>query len=350
MFINRKIAVPLALWAAFALAGQALQAQSYELSGDRVAIYNLAGEVTLEAGSGSQVVVEVTLRGADAGQLRIETGAVRGRETLRVIYPGDRVVYPGRGDSRTQLQVRDDGTFSDGGHDYGDRVRISSSGDGLEAYADIKIRVPSGQTLDVYLAVGEISASNVSGDLRLDTHSAPVTTTGTRGSLLVDVGSGRVSVTDAEGDVDIDTGSGSVEATGIRGDMLRIDTGSGRVTTSDISVTQLSIDTGSGGVEVGNAIARDVMVDTGSGSVRVELMADARDVEIDTGSGSVTLSVPEGFGAEIEIETGSGSIDLDFPLQVRRFERTSITGTLGDGNGRVTIDTGSGNIQIRKSG
>jgi len=57
MFLKRKIAAPLALWAAFALAGQALQAQSYELSGDRVAIYNLAGEVTLEAGSGSIINV-----------------------------------------------------------------------------------------------------------------------------------------------------------------------------------------------------------------------------------------------------------------------------------------------------
>jgi hypothetical protein len=350
MFLKRKIVAPLGLWAAFALAGQALQAQSYELSGDRVAIYNLAGEVTLEAGSGSQVVVEVTLRGDDAGQLSIETGAIRGRETLRIVYPGDRIVYPGRGDSRTELRVRDDGTFSDGGNDYGDRIRISSSGSGLEAYADIKIRVPSGQTLDVYLAVGEVSASNINGDIRLDTHSAPVTTTGTRGSLLVDVGSGSVSVTDAEGDVDIDTGSGSVEASGIRGDLLRIDTGSGSVTTSDVSVTRLNIDTGSGGVEVGNAVARDVLVDTGSGSVRVELMADAQDIEIDTGSGSVTLSVPESFGAVVEIETGSGTIDLDFPLQVRRFERTSITGTLGDGSGRVMIDTGSGDIRIRKIG
>ena len=34
MFLNRKIAAPLTLWAAFALAGHTLQAQSYELSGE----------------------------------------------------------------------------------------------------------------------------------------------------------------------------------------------------------------------------------------------------------------------------------------------------------------------------
>jgi hypothetical protein len=355
MQLHRKITAPLALAAVAALAGLPLQAQqSYQISGDHIAIYNLAGEVTLEPGSGSQVVVEVTLHGDDAGQLQVETGEIRGRETLRVIYPGDRVVYDRRGGGSTELRVRADGTFSDGDWDdygrRGDRVRISGSGDGLEAWADLRILVPSGQTLAVYLASGEVSATNVRGDLRLDTHSAPVTTSGTRGDLLVDVGSGRVNVSDAEGNVDIDTGSGSVEVTDVRGDMLRVDTGSGRVTGSRISVTSLDIDTGSGSVEIAAAMARDVRVDTGSGGVDLELTADPGDVLIDTGSGSVTLTVPGDFGAELEIETGSGSIDLDFPVTVNRVERNAVRGTVGDGGGHVVIDTGSGGVRIRRAG
>src|SRR5260221_2823754 len=55
--------------------------------------------------------------------------SLRGRETLRVIYPDDEIVYRelGRG-SNTTLRVRDDGTFNDR-EDRGDRksTRLNSS-------------------------------------------------------------------------------------------------------------------------------------------------------------------------------------------------------------------------------
>jgi hypothetical protein len=353
MLLKRRTAAALALTLGWGVAASSLLAQQterYQVSGDRVAVYNLAGEVRLEAGSGSAVVVEVSLRGDDAERLRVETGPIRDWETLRVIYPAERISYRDHGS--TELRVRENGTFSDGDHDdwhdRGNRVRISGSGGGLEAYADLTISVPAGTTLNVYLAVGSMSATNVNGTLRLDTHSAPVTTTGTSGSLVVDVGSGQVTVSDAEGDVDLDTGSGSVEVTGVRGDVLRVDTGSGRVIASQVSVTYLDIDTGSGSVVVGEAVARDVRLDTGSGRVELELAADPRNVEIDTGSGSVTVTVPDSFGADVEIDTGSGGIDIDLPLQLEKWERTHVRGTIGDGDGRLLIDTGSGDVRIRK--
>jgi len=331
--------------------GTAEAQQRYELSGPVVAVYNLAGEITLEPGRGSAVVVEVTRGGRDASELQIETGPIGDAETFRVIYPADQVVYPelGRG-SRTDLRVRPDGTFGDSG-DWrgrsGDRVRIAGRGSGLEAYADLSIAVPEGQEIRVYLAVGWMSARNVSGNLLMDTGSAPVTASGVRGSLDVDVGSGSVEVTDAEGDVRIDTGSGSVDATGVTGELLMVDTGSGSVTASTVDVGQLDINTGSGRIRADRVAARTVRLDTGSGSVNLQLTSEADDIEIDTGSGSVTLSVPESFGAQVDIETGSGGIELDMPITMRRWERDHVRGTIGDGSARLLIDTGSGSIHIR---
>src|SRR5207249_2960957 len=65
----------------------------HTISGDDIAIYNLAGVMRVEGGSGPGVAVELTRGGRDAGKLRVETGPVRGRETLRVIYPDDAIVY-----------------------------------------------------------------------------------------------------------------------------------------------------------------------------------------------------------------------------------------------------------------
>jgi len=53
------------------------------------------------AGTGGDVVVELTRGGPDAGKLEIATGPVRGAKRWRVIYPDDEIVYRGPG-SRLQ--------------------------------------------------------------------------------------------------------------------------------------------------------------------------------------------------------------------------------------------------------
>jgi lia operon protein LiaG len=344
------------------------QGERYEVSGDRVAVYNLAGEVTLTAARGGAVTVEVARGGADAADLHVEQGRIDGHETLRIIYPADDIRYDGRGGGSTDLRVRDDGTFSDGGRG-GRRVRVSDRRGDFEAHADLRIGIPAGQTLEIYLAVGSITATNVDGDLRLDTGSSPVSVDGVRGQLLVDVGSGNVEVRNAEAEVNVDTGSGNVEVNGARGDELLVDTGSGNVTVADVTVSELNVDTGSGDVEVDDLTAEDVSIDTGSGSVdivfsggsgdllvdtgsgdvEITFVSDADDVSIDTGSGSVTLRVPEEFGAQVDFESSSGDFDLEFPLQVLGLERNHIRGELGDGRGRLSIETGSGDIRLLRA-
>jgi lia operon protein LiaG len=327
------------------------QGEHYDISGNLVAVYNLAGEIRLEAGSGSAVTVEVRRGGSDAGQLQIQTGQIGDAQTLRVIYPDDRVVYPeSSGHWRTTVRVRDDGTFGDGnGRRDSRRVEIRSDGSGLEAYADMTIRIPRGQRFSLHHAAGEITATNVDGNIRLDSQSAPVTVDGARGTLSVDVGSGSIEVSDVEGDVDLDTGSGSVTATNVHGIELNIDTGSGSVDVSGAAVRTLNIDTGSGGVDVLESSAESVMIDTGSGGVHGTFTASPDDIEIDTGSGSVTLGLPADYSAKVAVETSSGDIDFDFPVQVRHFERNEVNGTIGSGNGSLSIDTGSGSVRIRKN-
>jgi len=328
------------------------QGEHYDISGNLVAVYNLAGEIRLEAGSGSAVTVEVRRGGSDAGQLQVQTGQIGDAQTLRVIYPDDRVVYSeSNGHWRTTVRVRDDGTFGDGSgrRDGQRRIEIRSDGSGLEAYADMSIRIPRGQRFSLHHAAGEIIATNVDGDIRLDSQSAPVTVNGARGTLSVDVGSGSIEVSDVEGDVDLDTGSGSVRATNVHGGELNIDTGSGSVDVSGAVVRTLNVDTGSGGVDVLDSSAESVTIDTGSGSVHGTFTASPDDIEIDTGSGSVTLGLPADYSARVAVETSSGDIDFDFPVQVRHFERNEVNGTIGSGNGTLSIDTGSGSVRIRKN-
>jgi lia operon protein LiaG len=323
----------------------------HRISGTDVAVYNLAGHVQVIPGSGSDVVVRVNRGGRDASRLEVETGPIGGRGTLRVIYPSDEIVYPemGRG-SNTNLTVRPDGTFSDGGRRDGDRVNVRGSGDGLEAWADLVVEVPSGRNMEVYLAVGRADARGVRGDLRVDTGSGSVTVSDVTGALVVDTGSGSVEVRDVRGDVLVDTGSGRVDAARIVGDDVEFDTGSGRIQVDGVEARRLRVDTGSGGIRVTGVRSPDVEIDTGSGGIEVELLADIERFVVDTGSGSVTVRVPDGFGAEVELDTGSGRIEVELPMEVRSVRRDHVSGRIGDGGGRLSVDTGSGGIEILRGG
>jgi lia operon protein LiaG len=321
--------------------------EEVRLQGTDVAIYNLVGRVEVVSGGGSDVVVQIMRGGADAEGLEVETVEARGREALVIRYPAERIIYPERGrNSKTQLRVRADGTFGDGGGGRGDEVEIRGSGSGMEAWADLRISVPAGKDVAVYLAVGEAEAQDVESDLLIDTGSGAVSARGINGDLKVDTGSGQVVVEDVRGNLLVDTGSGSVEVSGVVGGEVRVDTGSGSVEVNEVTASLLEVDTGSGRVILTRVSAPDVIVDTGSGSVEVELLEDVDDMVIDTGSGQVVIRMPAGLGAEIEVDTGSGGIDVDIPLEVRQVRRNYIRGVLGDGRGSIRVDTGSGSVRL----
>lgn len=328
----------------------AQQTERFTLQGDAVAVYNLVGTMRVVGSEGGPVVAEVTRGGPDASRLRIETGPLRGRQTLRVIYPGSDIVARemGRG-STTQTRVNDDGTFDDHGEGGGHRVYIGGGGrGGVEARADVTLRVPKGQKVAVHLAVGEATVSNVDGDIEVDVAAARVTTTGTRGRLALDTGSGDVSVTDAEGELTFDTGSGDVRVSRIRGSGLTVDAGSGGLTGGDVQVRRLALDLGSGGARLTGVLAEEITLDSGSGDVDLALTGDVRSIDVDSGSGSVTLRVPPTLGATVEVDAGSGGVESELPMTVTRRSHSELTGQIGDGKGRIKIDAGSGTVSFRK--
>lgn len=334
------------------------QSERQRVSGASVAIYNLAGRVRVESGSGSDVTVSVTRGGRDASRLRVATSEIRGRNTFRVVYPtGDDIVYRGDDDTRrrssSDVRVNDDGTWggSDRGWRDGDRTRVKSSGSGTEAWADLTIAVPAGKSIAVYLAVGELTATNVDGEVMLDVSSARVTASGSRGRLSVDAGSGGVDLRDASlTSLDVDIGSGSLTLSSVTSERCSFDTGSGGVRGTGARCGTLSVDIGSGSVRLDDVRSTDVSIDAGSGGVTLNMLNSPKAVTVDAGSGGVTLSLPADLSADVDIETGSGGISTDFPVRTSRVERRHLRGTIGDGAGRIRIETGSGSVRLLKTG
>jgi len=348
VFGRLTLAMVLILGAGGALPEDGAGQEEHRVQGNEVSVFNLAGNVEVVAGSGSDVVVQVTRGGDDAGGLEVGVREVDGRQSLVIAYPADEVVYPELGrNSKTNLRVRRDGSFFGGGSSSNTReVTISGSGDGMEAWADLRITVPRGHDFALFLAVGETELREVDGTVLIDTGSGAVRALACDGELSIDTGSGAITVEGFQGDLGVDTGSGAVEFIDVQGEDVVVDTGSGSVHGSGVTAGSLGVDTGSGEIILRGVSAPEVILDTGSGSVEIELLADVDELEIDTGSGSVTIWVPSSMGAEVEMETGSGGIDLDVPLEVEVAKRDYVRGILGDGNGSIHVDTGSGGIRI----
>jgi hypothetical protein len=305
-------------------------AGSYQLDGGRYAVYNLAGSVRVSAASGQQLTIGVKTEGADAGTLRVATGRIGDHATLRVIYPGDRIVFPGvERDNQTNLTVRDDGTFSDG-VGRGRRVTIAGSGSGTRASANLDIGVPAGSAVGIYLAAGEVTIRNVKGDLELD------------------VGLASVDVDGLSGSFSLDAGSGPTRLARLQGGAVSLDVGSGDVTATDVTATQLSLDAGSGTVTLDGLAVPDLSLDTGSGDITLTLTSDIHRLSLDSGSGDVTIYAPATLGARVSAEFGSGDIDVRLPMTrtVRDEDEGELHGVIGDGRGEITIDSGSGDVRL----
>ena len=50
----------------------------------------------------------------------------------------------------------------------------------------------------------------------------------------------------------------------------------------------------------------------------------------------------------MDIETSSGDIETDFEVAVTRHARDHMTGRIGEGGGKIDIETGSGGIKLVK--
>ena len=343
-----SLARPAFIAAAAALLASPLAAQErHVLPGPAAAIWNLAGDVRLEPGTGADVVVELTRGGSDGRRLDV----VASGGQLKVRYPASEVVYrggSGNGRSSSTLNVREDGTFNGDWNGRGRRTTVRTSGSGLEAHANLVIKVPAGKRLEVNLSIGTVEVTNVDGDLRIDVHSATVRASGTKGRLVVDAGSGSVHVENASGELEVDTGSGSTILTDLQMTRVVVDAGSGSVTARGVRADRFSVDVGSGSVTAENLTTDDLFVDTGSGSVRVDLTKVPRRTGIDTGSGSVSITLPAGSNADLDLESSSGGISSDFPVTMNDVRRHSLRGKIGEGGPIIQVSSGSGGVRLLK--
>ncbi|MBT8058667.1 MAG: DUF4097 family beta strand repeat protein [Xanthomonadales bacterium] len=135
------------------------------------------------------------------------------------------------------------------------------------------------------------------------------------------------------GDVELDTietVNGDVEISGV----------SGKVKASTVN----------GSLQVSELVS-DVSLETVNGSVKAEFdtVGEGQRINAEAVNGKITLMLPADASARVNAETVNGSIDADdFGLEPEKgFVGRDLSGEIGGGAGRITLDTVNGSIKIR---
>jgi DUF4097 and DUF4098 domain-containing protein YvlB len=176
---------------------------------------------------------------------------------------------------------------------------------------------------------------------------------GVKGSADVHTNNGDIDVTDASGTIELATLSGDVTGLRLRGD---IDANSlnGTVLLTDVQGSSVKAESTSGSLELVNVVSPDIDASTVSGEVEFTGPLDPKgQYNFQSHSGAVTLTIPPTTSARFSVETFSGEVDSDFPftLQPNRERRQGqrLEFTVGGGEARVTAESFSGGIVIRKA-
>lgn len=240
------------------------------------------------------------------------------------------------------------GTLGDGARP----LKIEGSG------SDLRIKVEAGDKQGWFSwgADSRMGASDLevkvpkSASLKIGVVSANVTLSGVDGaSLDVESVSGKLRLDSGAREVDVDSVSGNVELVGTAG-KAHVETVSGGIRTRGLG-GRIKYETVSGDVDAEHGNYRELDASTVSGDVtlRGEPSTDAR-IDIESMSGSVRLYIPESFPARLRASSFSGTIRSDFG-QVKREEYgpgSSLDASIGQASGQVSIETFSGDVDIRR--
>ncbi|HEY2434436.1 MAG TPA: DUF4097 family beta strand repeat-containing protein, partial [Vicinamibacterales bacterium] len=281
-------------------------------TGGTLTLGNIAGDITVTRGSGSDTVVDIvkTAHGRDAADARdllqivtVDASERNGRAEVKAHYPGgDEMKRNGR--RNLNVSIAYTVTAPAGIHLAVETIS------GNVKIADIK---------------GDVTASSISGDVRISGGGR----IGSAKSI-----SGAVEILDGQVDGPLEASSVSGDVTVRRLSAQRVEAGSvsGNIHLEDLKCDRVEAHTTSGTIGFAGALARN------------------GHYELKGFSGEIRVALSGGTGFDVDASSFSGQIRSDdYPITARgRLSGRHLTGTWGDGSAVLDLSTFSGSIVIAK--
>jgi len=237
---------------------------------------------------------------------------------------------------RPEVQVR--GTIADNaeleltGSERKIHVEVAPQGDPM-AKSDIEVMVPSGSSVSIEGFQAAITVAGVAGSVKAETVNGSINHAGPSKDVSLQSVNGAVETTKASGRVNVEAVNGTITVGDASGE-LDASTVNGKLTVAGGPFTRAHIETVAGGARFDAGLAP-------KGSLSVESV-----------SGPVELVFPAGFGGAFTVTTFSGSITNELGPAAEKTSaftpQKELSFTSGSGGVRVSVETLSGAVSIRK--
>jgi len=196
---------------------------------------------------------------------------------------------------------------------------------------DLVIRVPYGHKVDMQGVSTDFIIKNLKAGIEVESVSGDLTASGIEAGASLETVSGDVTIEKASGKLKLETVSGNIEGK-VSSEVVKAEVVSGNIDLTLGSFRELTAESVSGNVHV-----KGEQLDNGSS-------------KFSNVSGSINVTFTNKVNARLKASTGPGGnivnnisddeVQKDFPSQQR------IKMTLGDGSGRIKLETVVGNIKI----
>jgi DUF4097 and DUF4098 domain-containing protein YvlB len=240
----------------------------------------------------------------------------------------------------TQAEVHVKGTVGEGAQLSFDgpaqslKIEVEAEhGNPMGIKSDIEVSVPAGASVSIEGFQATISIAGVTGSVSAETVNGSITQSGPAKGVELQSVNGSIDLTKAGGRIQAETVNGPLTIRDASGD--------------------LEASTVNGKLLVAGGSYERAKLETVSGSVRFEAGLSARaTLGVESVSGPVDLFFPAAFGAEFSVSTFSGEIVNELGPAVEKAPKWSpgkeLSFTSGSGGARVTVETLSGAVNIRK--
>lgn len=205
-------------------------------------------------------------------------------------------------------------------------------GDSRMAPTTLELHVPRAASLDVNVVSALLVIDGMDGgSIQINTVSGKARINARTPSLKVDSVSGNIEQAGHAEQAALQTVSGDILAPAL-GREVELQTISGRIQAHGGPWRKLTLSTVSGDVQLGGALA------------------SAGSIGIDSMSGNVQLQLPANTSASLHASSFSGDLRSDFGTAKKpeHGPGSSLDARLGDGDGRINIETFSGDLRVRR--
>lgn len=209
------------------------------------------------------------------------------------------------------------------------------------------VNVPSQYNVDLKTSGGDISVSDLNGQVRANTSGGDISLGRINGVVDAHTSGGEVSMAGSHANATLSTSGGDIKV-GDAGASLSVRTSGGSI---DIRRAQsdLKAHTSGGSIEIGDAGG---MIDasTSGGSIRARLSRQPRaDSKLETSGGGITIHVASNVSLDVDAHTSGGDVTSDLPVTILGKQNdASLNGKLNGGGPKLVLRSSGGDIRLQK--